>query len=268
MFNSWTGFSVLVIFVGILMTSGYVNYLNKKKVELNLEIDKIRQTDKSIKMVAISDLHLGYGISTKEFSKWVKLINKEEPDVLLIAGDVIDNSVKPLFEKNYAEIFSEIKTKYGIFMIPGNHEYIAGINKSIEFLTKAGIIVLKDSVTLVNNEFYIVGRDDRSNPQRKSLSEITDSLDKSKPIIVLDHQPFNLDEIAKNNIDLQISGHTHAGQIFPITLITKAMYELSYGYMKKENSHIYVTSGIGLWGGKFRIGSRSELVIIDIKDKN
>jgi predicted MPP superfamily phosphohydrolase len=267
MFNSWTGAAALLIFITILMTSGYVNYLNKKRVELTFNLDKITQSDNQIKIVAISDLHLGYGISPKEFRKWVPVINKEEADVLLIAGDAIDSSIKPLLEKNYAEVFGEIKTKFGIFMIPGNHEYIAGINKCVDFLTNAGIILLQDSSVLVNNQFYIVGRDDKKKKKRKQLSELTDSLDKSKPIILLDHQPYNLDKVAENNIDLQISGHTHAGQIFPITLITKAMYELSYGYMKKENSNIYVTSGIGLWGGKFRIGSCSELVIIKIKSK-
>ena len=144
----------------------------------------------------------------------------------------------------------------------GNHEYIFDVSKSINFLNEAGITLLRDSVATVNDDFYIVGRDDMSNPNRKTIARLTESLDKSKPIIMLDHQPYNLDEVEKNGIDLQISGHTHNGQIWPISLITKLIFEKSHGYIKKGNSHIYVSSGIGLWGGKFRIGTNSEYTVI------
>jgi len=256
---------VLTFFVVALMTAGNVQYHNIKRVEHTINIDKNKELDKPLKIVAIADLHLGYGIGTKEFRKWVKLINREEPDVVLIAGDAIDNSLKPLYERNFADIFREIKTTHGIFLAPGNHEYISNIKESIDFLTKAGVTVLRDSVALVGNAYYIAGRDDRSNPKRKTIADITSSLDTSKPIILIDHQPFHFDEVEAQNIDLYIAGHTHNGQVFPIALITRAMFELSYGYLKKGNSHFYVTSGIGIWGGKFRIGSRSEYVVITIK---
>jgi len=263
MFNSWIGLGILSLLVASFLTVGNVNYYHKKRVEFTIKTDK--NIDKPLKIVAIADLHLGYGIGTKEFSKWVKLINYEDPDVVLIAGDVIDNSLKPLYERNFIDVFREIKTKYGIYLAPGNHEYIANITKSVDFLTKAGITVLKDSVVLVNNTFFIAGRDERSNSERKTIAELKDSLDTSMPIILIDHQPFNLDEVEKNNIDLYIAGHTHAGQVFPITWITKALFEVAYGYFKKGNSHFYVTSGIGIWGGKFRIGSHSEYVVINIE---
>ena len=261
MFNSWTGFCVLFLIVAALMTYGNINYHNKKRVELTVKSEK--NIEKPLKIVVISDLHLGYGIKTKEFSKWVKLINKEEPDIVLIAGDAIDNSLKPLYDRNFTDIFGEIISKHGIFIAPGNHEYISHIDESIDFLIKAGVVVLRDSAILVDNACYILGRDDRSNSNRKSIAELTDTLDKTKPIILIDHQPYHFEEVEENNIDLYIAGHTHAGQTFPITLITKAMYELSYGYLKKGNTHFYVTSGIGIWGGKFRIGSKSEYVVIN-----
>ena len=264
MFSSWTGFGILSLIVVALMTTGNVHYHNKKRVELTIKTEKNVESDKPLKIVAISDLHLGYGIGTKEFRKWVKLINREEPDIVLIAGDAIDNSLNPLYDRNFVSVFGEIKTKHGIYFAPGNHEYISNIAKSIDFLTRAGVMVLRDSVTLVGN-YYIAGRDDRSNSKRKTITELTASLDKSKPMILIDHQPFHFDEVEANNIDLIIAGHTHNGQIWPISLITKAMYELSYGYLRKGNSHFYVTSGIGIWGGKFRIGSRSEYVVIYIK---
>lgn len=265
MFNSWLGFGVLSLLVTALMTFGNINYHHKKRVELTIKTGKNIVSVKPLKIVAISDLHLGYGIGTKEFQKWVKLINQEEADVVLIAGDAVDNRVKPMYDKDFAFIFSEIKAKQGVYLAPGNHEYIANIEESIIFLTKAGIIVLQDSVVLINNAYYIAGRDDRSNSKRKAIAEITAIIDQTKPIILLDHQPDHLDEVAENNIDLYFSGHTHDGQMWPISLITKTMYEVSYGYLKKGNTHFYVTSGIGIWGGKFRIGSRSEYVVINIE---
>lgn len=260
MFNRWIGFGILSLLVVALLAVGNVNYHNKERVEFTIKTDK--GIDKSLKIVAIADLHLGYGTGKKEFSKWIKLINREDPDVVLIAGDAIDNSLKPLYERNFIDIFSEIKTKQGIYLTPGNHEYISNITKSVDFLTKAGVTLLKDSVVLVNNTCYIAGRDDRSNSERKTIAELIASLDTSIPIILIDHQPFHFDEVEKNNIDLYIAGHTHAGQVFPVTWITKAIFEVAHGYFKKGNSHFYVTSGIGIWGGKFRIGSRSEYVVI------
>ena len=264
MFDSWIGFGVLSVFMIALMTTGNVIYHNKKRVELILKTDKIGELDKPLKIVAISDLHLGYGIGTREFRKWVTLINREEPDVVLIAGDALDNRGKPLYNRNYARVFHEINTKCGIYMAPGNHEYISNITESIDFLTKAGVTVLRDSVMLVNNAYYIAGRDDKRNSKRKTIAELTASLDKSKPIILLDHQPYHFDEVEENAIDLYLAGHTHKGQVWPATWIVKSMYEIAYGYLKKGNTNFYVSSGIGIWGGKFRIGSRSEYVVISM----
>jgi len=261
MFGSWAGFGILFAFMAVLLTAGNINYHNKKRVELNINIDK---ETKPLKIVAISDLHLGYGIGTKEFRQWVELINRENPDVVLLAGDVIDSSIKPLYDRDFADVFREINTRYGVFMALGNHDYIANVAKSIEFLTNAGVTVLRDTAVLVNNAFYIAGRDDRTNRQRKAIAEITASLDKSKPIILIDHQPFQFDEVEAQNIDFYVAGHTHRGEVLPATWIAKTMFELSYGYLKKGNTHFYVTSGIAAIG-KFRIGSRSEYVVVNIK---
>ena len=262
MFNSWLGFSILTLFMVVFITAGNIQYHNKKRIELSIKTDK--NIEKPLKIVAIADLHLGYGVGVKEFRKWVKLINREEPDVVLIAGDAIDNKVKPMYNQNFLSVFNEIKAKHGIYLTPGNHEYIVGIAESIDFLTQAGITILRDTTVFVKNAFYIAGRDDKSNSKRKTIAELTASLDRSKPIILMDHQPYHLDEVEKNNIDFYFAGHTHNGQVFPISLITKAIFEISYGYLQKGNSHFYVTSGIGVWGGKFRIGTRSEYVVINM----
>jgi predicted MPP superfamily phosphohydrolase len=262
MYKSWYGFGTFAGVLTVVLTWGYIVYLNKARVTLPLTVNKEMSMQHPLKIVAISDLHLGYGIGKKEFDSWVKLINKETPDMVLIVGDAIDNSVRPLYEQGIAESFKQINAKYGVYASVGNHEYIAGISKSIAFLKKAGVTVLRDSVALVNNTFYIVGRDDRTNTARKSVKELTDTLDKSKILILLDHQPYQLEQAEKNGIDLQLSGHTHHGQIIPLSWITEMIYEKAYGYLKKGDSHIYITSGLGLWGGKFRIGTRSEYVVI------
>ena len=209
---------------------------------------------------------MGYAIGKAELDKWITLINAENPDIVLIAGDITDNHIKPLIEQNYS--FENIKSRYGVYACLGNHEYIPNESKithSLDFLNKAKVTVLRDSAILINDEFYLIGRDDYIVWERKPISELLKTLDVTKPFILLDHQPFNLAEAEKNGIDLQFSGHTHHGQLIPVSWITKLMYEISHGYLRKGNSHFYVSSGIGIWGGKFRIGTQSEYVVINLE---
>lgn len=263
-------------FVFVIFTAGYINYQNKKRTYFTLAVNKNNMTaggdyvptSKKLRIVNLSDLHLGYTIQEDELAEWVELINKENPDIVLIAGDIIDSSVKAVDREPIIAEFKKIKSTYGVYACPGNHEYIStrgeGLNRAKSFLDKAGINLLRDEVVEIDDAFYIVGRDDKTNLRRKKLKELTDSLDKQKTIIVLDHQPYELELAEEANIDLQLSGHTHKGQIWPISLITEAMYEKDYGLLKKGNSTFYVSSGMGIWGGKFRIGSSSEYVVIDV----
>lgn len=266
--ENWVGLGFMIGFIALLMVCGYLKYRWKVRVELPIQTYKTMNDSTSFKplrIVAISDLHLGYGIGKKEFEGWVDIINAENPDIVLIAGDIIDNSVRPLEEGNFAESFHKIKAPMGIYACLGNHEYISGLSGSFNFIKEAGVQLLRDSAVLVNDSFYVVGRDDRSNEKRKPLGNLVDSLDKSKPIILLDHQPYNLEDAEAYGVDLQISGHTHQGQVWPISMITKSLYEIDHGFLKKGNTNIYVSSGIGIWGGKFRIGTQSEYVVIDMK---
>lgn len=265
LYKNLISFVTIVGAVALIFVYGHQKYLNKERIELNLTVNGSGEQTDPIKIVVLSDLHLGYNINREEFIGWVELINKEQPDIVLFAGDVIDFDVRPLYNQNIAEVFKQIESRYGVFTIMGNHEYISGVNNSVEFFGKAGIHLLRDEVKLIDHKFYIVGRDDRSNHDRKPIGELTDSLDKSKPVIVLDHQPYDLEAVVPHGVDLQISGHTHHGQIWPISWITDAIYELSYGYMRKGNTHFYVTSGMGIWGGKYRIGTLSEYVVIHLK---
>ncbi len=265
--DNWLALALALGFVIMLMTCGYLKYRWKVRVNLPVNIEKEFTGRNSIRIVAISDLHLGYGIGKSELIRWIKLINSEKPDIVLIAGDIIDNSVRPLDYYGLEKYFKDIQAPLGIYACPGNHEYISGLNESIRFIDSAGITLLKDSSVLVENSFYIVGRDDKTNPRRKPLAKLLSSIDKSKPVILMDHQPYNLEESEANGIDFQFSGHTHDGQVFPITLITNAIYEDPHGFIRKGNTNVYVSSGIGIWGGKFRIGTQSEYVVVDIMGK-
>ncbi|MBB4034616.1 hypothetical protein GGR21_000503 [Dysgonomonas hofstadii] len=265
--ENWVGLGFMIGFIALVMICGYLKYNWKLRVELPLTIDKPINDSTAfgpLRIVAISDLHLGYGIGKSEFEKWVDVINAEKPDIVLIAGDIIDNSVRPLNDENFAESFHKIKAPMGIYACAGNHEYISGMKESTAFIEKTGVHLLRDSVALIDSSFYVIGRDDRMNENRKSVKDLVANLDKAKPVIMLDHQPYHLEEAEENGIDLQISGHTHQGQVWPISMITKAIYEKDHGYLKKGNANIYVSSGIGIWGGKFRIGTQSEYVVIDI----
>lgn len=263
--NSWLGFGTLTGVVAVIMTLGYLKYENKTRVELNLELNKEAPAGRTLKIVGLSDMHLGYSIGRSEFEGWVKLINAENPDLILIAGDLIDNSLLPVRQQKMEEVFKQLKTRYGVFACMGNHEYISGHEESMNFLRDAGVTLLRDSACLIDDAFYVLGRDDRASHRRRPTSEVVAPLDRSKPILMLDHQPYALEEVEKNGVDFQLSGHTHRGQVWPVSWITDAIYEKSHGYLRKGNSHIYVSSGIGLWGGKFRIGSQSEYVVINLK---
>jgi predicted MPP superfamily phosphohydrolase len=164
-----------------------------------------------------------------------------------------------------AESFHRLHCRYGVYAVFGNHEYMAGITGASAFLRAAGITLLQDSTVLIDGRFYLAGRDDRSNPHRKTVAELTASLDKTKPLFLLDHQPWHLEETAAAGVDFQFSGHTHDGQVWPLNYITAHLFECSHGYIRKGDSSIYVSSGLGIWGGKFRIGTRSEYVVLTLK---
>lgn len=247
------------------LSYGYYNYQHPKTNVINIVINSQAVHYKQpLKIVSISDIHLGYGTDKEKLKQYIKMINSQKPDLILIAGDLIDNSVVPLYEERMAEVLHTLKAPLGIYMVPGNHEYISGIRKSMQFINETPIRLLRDEVVTLPGGLQIIGRDDRINRSRASLQELAKETDPTRPVILLDHQPYNLSDTEKANIDLQFSGHTHRGQVWPISLITDYMFDQSYGYRKWGNSHIYVSSGLSLWGPPFRIGTDSEIVVFNI----
>ena len=243
-----------------LLLYGYYNYRHPQVNKIDVSLDKPIEGN-GINIVAVSDVHLGYGTGKAMLKEYVDMINAQHPDLILIGGDLIDNSLTPLYKENMAEELAQLKAPLGIYMVPGNHEYISGIDESVRFLKDTSIQLLRDSVVTLPNGVQIIGRDDRSNRSRHSLPTLLKQADRSKPIILLDHQPYNLAKTDSLGIDLQFSGHTHHGQIWPISWVTDRIYEQSHGYRKWSQSHIYVSSGLSLWGPPFRIGTNSDMAV-------
>lgn len=261
--HNWKGCCLLAVALIGLLTYGNLNYHNKRRVALTIHTDK--HLSKPLKIVGISDLHIGYSIQRGEVARWVRRINDEKPDLILIAGDIIDSSLRPIKAKHMLDELRELKAPLGVYACVGNHEYISNLTEGERLIREAGIRLLRDEAVNVSDDLCIIGRDDATNRKRKSLSQLTQGIDKQRFLINLDHQPHHLEEVSRQGIDLQLSGHTHRGQVWPISWVVDRMYEVSHGYLRKGNSHIYVSSGIGIWGGKFRIGTQSEYVVMMVE---
>lgn len=260
----------VVVISGVVI---FIGFLNTRKISVNsLSIDIPRKQSglTELNAVVLSDIHLSTINGEKLLSKIVSEINKLNPDVVFIPGDIVDDRAKTLKQEGIGKSLTKIKAKYGVFASTGNHEFINGINGTSKFITENGINLIRDSSLLVANSFILAVRDDGSEnnftgERRKSLGEIMSGVDKNYPIILLDHTPFKLEEAEANGVNLQLSGHTHHGQMFPLNLITKMIYEVSWGYKKKSNTHYYVSCGVGTWGPPVRLGSKSEIVNLKIK---
>ncbi len=260
LFGSWKGLLGIVAFLSVVLLYGNIRYRHKVRQPLTLQTEKALR--KPVRLLLMRDLHLGYHNQRQEFHRWVDMINKENPDLILIAGDIIDRSLRPLQEQRMWEEFRRLKAP--VIASLGNHEYYSGEQGSEEFYQKAGIRLLRDA-SMEWGDLVIVGRDDRTNPHRQSVNKLMAKVDTTKYVILLDHQPYHLELAERAGVDFQFSGHTHYGQVWPISWITDAVYEDAYGPYQKGNTHYYVTSGIGIWGGKFRIGTRSEYVVLELR---
>ena len=260
--------AVVVLIVG----KGYINAYAPQITEVEIEINKPKANFDTLNIVAISDIHLGSMVNKSKVQRLIDAINKINPDVIIIAGDNIDNNIKVVMHDKLLELFQQLHPKYGIYSCMGNHEYISGAHHELNYFEKNGIQMVRDTALLVENQFYIIGRDDISvkrvtGEARKSIAELSREIDFEYPVLLLDHQPFKLNETAEFSIDLQFSGHTHNGQIWPANYITGLLFEQDWGYLKKKNTHFYISAGFGTAGMPIRVGSHSELVNIRMVNK-
>jgi len=256
------GASVVIV---IMLIAGYYKFTHPSVNIYDLKINKKAGERKELRVIGISDIHLGLSIDKKRFSKYVDKINILKPDIILIAGDVIDNSTRLLNAEHLEDEINRMQAQLGMYMCLGNHDYRGGPDRCLDFLKRTRINLLIDSVAHVDNSFWIIGRKDRSLGNRKSLKNLVAETVQSEPVFLLDHQPFHLEDAEENGVDFQLSGHTHNGQLWPGNLIVSKIYEVGHGYKKKGNLHVYVSSGLALWGPLFRIGTKSEIAVFNIK---
>ncbi len=249
----------------ITVIAGYLNASTPRIRNLSLRIPKRADGVQSIRIAVASDIHLGTIIGNRRIRRIVEKINSLNADLVLLPGDIVDEDIGAVMRENLGEALKSIRSKHGIVAITGNHEYIGGIDAACDYLTKHGVTMLRDRVMRVNGGVYLVGREDRSadytrGMKRRPLKDLMSGVDRSYPVILLDHQPFRLDEGARNGADLQLSGHTHHGQLWPFNHITSAIYEVSWGYRQVGQTHVYVSSGVGTWGPPMRIGNQPEIL--------
>lgn len=268
-----------------LSTYGILHVTHVKTTSYNVNIAKKVNGMDSLKVVLLADTHFGYSMGTSQARRIVEKINAEDPDVVCIAGDIFDNEYDAISKPDeLKDILKGIKSRYGVYACWGNHDLnepiLAGFTfngkeddyndpRMEEFLKDAGICLLNDESVLIDDKFYIVGRRDASRYEkvegsRQTPAQLTQSLDQSKPIIFMDHQPKELEEIAAAGVDLDLCGHTHDGQIFPGNLIIHLFWENSCGYLQKGSMHNIVTSGAGIWGPNMRVGTDSEICSISV----
>lgn len=254
-----------IVLVSIILAAGHLNASFPRIRELKIPIPKTVEGTTSFTVVSASDIHLGTIIGRERLDAIVEKINALNPDLVLFPGDIVDEDLGPVIRGNLGEALRSIRAKFGVLAITGNHEFIGGVEQACAYLSEHGITMLRDSVVRVGPGITVVGREDRSIGQfkgkrRKPLEEIMVNADRKSPVILMDHQPFGLDDAVRNGVDLQISGHTHHGQLWPLNYITEAIYELSWGYIRKATTHLYVSSGVGTWGPPVRTGNTPEIV--------
>ena len=261
-------FALVVGTVVIALTAGTVQALRFRTRIVPLSIAKPAGSLKTLRAVQISDVHVSPVLPASRLARIVDRVNALAPDIVFITGDLASDDTPARELVRMSEFLTRLNPPLGVFACTGNHEYYGGLEKTCAAIRAGGVRILQDEAVLVADSFYVAGRKDPTSVPRGGarapLSEILKGLDRSRPVILLDHQPVHLEEAAAAGIDLQLSGHTHNGQVFPINLINKGIYELNWGLLKKGPTWIYVTSGAGTWGPPVRLGSTSEIVLFEI----
>lgn len=263
----WIGYIILVLFVAIIGFGSYMAYspiVRTKTIQV-----KTQHKSENFRMVIASDFHLGILSNKKLLQKFVERSNAAKPDIVFLVGDIVDDH--PYWYKVYEmdEVMKKLTSTYGIYGVLGNHEYYGKqIPIFIDEMKKSGVTILRDETICIADSFYVTGREDKTNKNRKSLEQLSTSVRHRLPWIVMDHTPSDLTTPVELGVDIHLSGHTHLGQMWPNQWIIKRIFELDYGYLLKNTTHLLVSSGFGFWGPPIRTNSRSEMWVIDVELTN
>ncbi len=261
-------FSLFSIFIAIELNDGYKNFLHPVVQTVPFSFNKTNNSKQPLaeyKILVASDIHLGYIIDRKILKGYVDLMNAQQADIIIINGDLIDYSLRPLVAEKMDAELRKIKAPKGVFFIPGNHEYKFNSELKLDWIRHTGMTILKDSIANIDNQLYLIGRDDKSNEKRMAIENLMKKADTSKPCIFLAHQPRDIKDGCQYHIPLTICGHTHGGQAFPMNWAGHLLYTSVYGMKQNGDCFSYVTSGLGLSGFPLRIGTHSEIVVFNIE---
>ena len=257
---SLIGLSVTVVVAGI------INFNTIRTSEYHIAIPKRGSGLKHLRIAFTADFHLQEKTGLHFVRRFAEKIEEVDPDILIFGGDIIEGDNDDGNIRLYEEILAGIKPGFGVYSVLGNHEYYAGQDNG-SFFRRAGMKMLCDTIVVIERSFSLAGRYDSHFAGRKPAGELLDRASDSLPLIVVDHRPTEIEEVSSTKADIQLSGHTHNGQLFPINLITRKVYQLSWGHLKKGNTNFFVTSGIRLWGPPVRTTGKSEIMVIDVEFK-
>ncbi|CAG9622683.1 hypothetical protein BACCIP111883_03474 [Sutcliffiella rhizosphaerae] len=262
--TKWSGvitMGLLFSFIAYGLFNAYIPVVQTYNIQINKEHDSID----NMNIVMASDTHFGILSGKGHANRMVKEINGLNPDIVLLPGDIIDDDVNQFIQQDIGQILSEINAPYGVYLSLGNHDRHNGPMKElIDELEQGNLSVLYDDIVSIDEHITLIGRKDRTDREREEISSLMEEVNSDQITIMLEHQPYDLDIAQENGIDLILSGHTHRGQVFPGNLITKRLYENDWGHLQKEQMHSIVSSGYGFWGPPIRIGTRSEIVQINV----
>lgn len=258
----------LVGFIAVVLGVGFIMNANPRIKTYEIAIPKKSSPINELTIAAVSDIHFGAVLGDRHLSKIATCVHQINPDMVLLLGDMFDEKVSEDKRQQMTEFIKCLSSPYGTYAIIGNHDYFSGLQKVINVLKEAQVTLLQDSVVTVHDAVMLVGRKDlsarRMGDARKNLHDILKTSERTLPCILLDHQPFYLEEAMENGIDMQLSGHTHHGQLFPMNLLYKWIYEKSWGYLRKGTTQFIVSCGAGTWGPPIRTNSISEVLKIRI----
>jgi predicted MPP superfamily phosphohydrolase len=259
----FTGLSAILILASCVVIAGIINFNSIRTSEYKIEVPARSSSIRHLKIAFVADFHLQKGTNIHFVERFARKIEMINPDLMIFGGDNVEGDRADENLLPYEKILATIKARFGVFAVLGNHEHYAGQEKG-NFFNRSGMTVLSDSVVFPGNLFNLAGRNDSHVRTRKTIGELLESVNDSLPVILIDHRPTEIEEVSKTHVDIQLSGHTHNGQLFPINLITRKVYLLTWGYKKILSTHFFVTSGIRLWGPPVRTTGKSEIMVIDI----
>jgi uncharacterized protein len=258
-----TCFSTILLLSALVVVAGIINFNTIRTTEYNICVPGKSSRIKHLRIAFASDFHLKKGTNIRFVKRFTEMISEVNPDIMLFGGDIIEGDRDDGEMSKYENLLKKISPKYGVYGVLGNHEYYAGQDKG-SFFNNAGIKILCDTVIVIDNSFNLAGRYDSHFKARKAVNDLVEQSIDSLPVILLDHRPTEIDQVSRTSADIQLSGHTHHGQLFPVNWITEKVYQLSWGYQKIGSTHFFVTSGIRLWGPPVRTTAKSEIMVINV----